>query len=194
MSIDQQSSDVKSIDNQIRIVKVVSDTVVTILGNKVVIKGPLGTLEKDFLHIPVKIELNDGNILISTPLKGRRAKSILGTVSKHIVNMMKGVKTKYLVKMIAVHSHFPMTLKVIDGKVLVENYVGERYPRAIKLPSGVEAKVNGENIDLISMDIDKVTQVAGLVEKLTATAKKDSRVFLDGVYILSKGYENELTK
>lgn len=194
MSIEAQESEELQGEAQTRSLEVPEGVSVTVSGSKVSVKGPLGSIEKDFSHMPVQISLAERRVVVSTLLKGRRGVAMLGTASKHIRNMMKGVRSKYRVEMVAVHSHFPITMKVLQDKLLIENFIGERYPRAVVIPRGVEAKVSGDKLEISGIDIEKVTQLAGSVENATRISRKDQRVFLDGIYVVKKGFEDELVR
>ncbi|MEM2920695.1 MAG: 50S ribosomal protein L6 [Candidatus Bathyarchaeia archaeon] len=179
-------------EEQTNFVEIPESVSVTVSGSKVSVEGPLGVIEKDFSHMPVIISLAENRVAVSTSLKGRRGIAMIGTASKHIKNMVKGVLSKYKVKMIAVHSHFPITMKVLQDNFLIDNFIGERYPRVVKIPRGVEVKVAGDNLEISGVDIEKVTQFAGSVENATRISRKDQRIFLDGIYAVSKGFEDEL--
>lgn len=161
-------------------------------GKKVTMKGELGTLSEDFSGSKVQLMV-DGNILkATTQKKGKRGDALLGTVSKRVKNLIRGVNERYVVKMKVVHSHFPTTVKK-DGKTLrIENFMGERSPRRIAIPDGVEVNVTGVDLLIKGIDKDRVTQLAGSIQSTTRILRKDPRVYLDGIYVVEKGYEGEI--
>jgi len=179
-------------EEQTKAIEIPEGVSVTVTGSRVSVAGPLGSIEKDFSHMPVRISFEGNQITISTALKGRRGAAMVGTASKHLRNMIKGVLSKYKVRMVAVHSHFPIAMKVLQDNFLIENFTGERYPRVVRIPHGVEVRVEGDNLEVSGIDIERVTQFAGSVENATRISRKDQRVFLDGIYVVRKGFEDEL--
>jgi len=167
---------------------------VEVNGPVVKVTGPLGIMFKDFSKTRVKIKKGETNLEVSTDLKGRRGKAMTGAIVKRISNMIKGVKAHYVVDMKLVFSHFPPTIETQGGVFSVKNFMGERVPRKVAIPLGVRVEVKGQDITVTSVDIESATQFAGSVETTTKTIGKDQRIYLDGIYVQSKGYEDELKR
>lgn len=165
---------------------------VEVSGPIVKVTGPLGSMAKDLSKSRVKVVKLEDKVEISTDIKGRRGKAIVGAIGKKISNMMRGVRVQYRVNMKLVFSHFPPAMEAQGGVFSVKNFMGERVPRKVLIPDGVRVEVNGQDIAVTSMDIESATQFAGSVENATATKGKDQRIYLDGIYVESKGYEDEL--
>ncbi|HYA21919.1 MAG TPA: 50S ribosomal protein L6, partial [Thermoproteota archaeon] len=55
---------------------------VEIGGSAVKVTGPLGTMSKDFSKTRVKIEKGEAKLEVSTDLKGRRGKAMVGAIVK----------------------------------------------------------------------------------------------------------------
>jgi len=163
-------------------------------GPTVKASGPLGSVSKDFSKCRVSIAKVEGKVEVSTDLKGKRGKAILGTVLKKLSNMMKGVRVPYRVDMKVVLSHFPPTVKAQGSVLSIENFMGEKTPRRVQIPPGIKVEVSGQDISITGSDIDTVTQLAGTIETATMTKYKDQRIYLDGIYVQSKGYEDELSR
>ncbi|MBO3757574.1 MAG: 50S ribosomal protein L6 [Thermoproteota archaeon] len=158
-------------------------------GSSVIVKGKLGELKKDFSKSRVWFELKNNELTIFTDQKGRRGKALIGTIRKKILNAITGVNKKYIVRLKVAHSHFPITVKVDKGFIRIENFMGEKSPRLVRIPNGVEVQAKEQDIILSGLDIDSVTLLGGMLENATKVKDKDQRVFLDGIYIQSKGYE-----
>lgn len=169
--------------------KVPEDVSFSVEGKTVTVKGKLGELKKDFSKARVWFELKDSDLYIFTDQRGRKGEALVGTIRKKILNMITGVNRKYLVKLKVAHSHFPITVKVDKGFVRIENFMGEKSPRLVKIPEGVEVQVKGQDIVLSGLDVDSVTLLGGILENATRVKDKDQRLFLDGIYVQSKGYE-----
>jgi len=167
---------------------------VEVNGPVVKVTGPLGTMSKDFSKTRDKITKEETKLEVSTDLKGRRGKAMVGVIVKRLSNMMKGVKVHYVVDMKLIFSHFPPSIETQGGVFSVKNFMGERVPRKVAIPPGVQVEVKGQDITVTSIDIESATQFAGSVETTTKTIGKDQRIFLDGIYVQSKGYEDELKR
>jgi large subunit ribosomal protein L6 len=169
--------------------KIPENASLSVEGSVVVVKGKLGELRKDFSKSRVWFEIKNNELYIFTDQKGRRGKALVGTIRKKIINMITGVNRKYVVRLKVAHSHFPITVKVDKGFVRIENFMGEKSPRLVRIPEGIEVQVKGQDITLSGLDIDSVTLLGGALENATRVKDKDQRVFLDGIYVQSKGYE-----
>ncbi len=113
-------------------------------------------------------------------------KAIAGTLAANIRNAIKGVNEKYTAELELVYQHFPASMKVSGEKLIIENFVGERKPREIKLPKDVKVSVNGTKVQVVGINKYAVGQAAALIETKIQVKNKDRRVFKDGVYITKK--------
>jgi len=167
---------------------------VEVSGPIVKVTGPLGSITKDFSKSRVKVEKLEGKLEVSTDIKGRRGRAIVGAIVKRISNMMRGVRVQHRVNMKLVFSHFPPTVEAQGGMFSVKNFMGERVSRKVPIPEGVKVEIKGQDIVVTGQDIESTTQFAGSVETATETRGKDQRIYLDGIYVQSKGYEDELQR
>ena len=109
-------------------IQVPGDVEVSLDGRKVTVKGLKGTLIRDFSHEPVSIELDGKTIKIWAEWPRKRESALVGTISSHIQNMITGVTKGFTYKLKVVFSHFPISVKLKEKTVLVENFTGERSP------------------------------------------------------------------
>ena len=150
------------------------------------VSGPLGKTFKSFKKIPVMLEINDKTILIKTQGHRKKDHAILNT-SKSIINVLcEGVIDGYTIKMKVVYAHFPVTVKIKDKQVLIENFQGERAPRIAKIFGQTKIVAKGDDVVLTGPVLTEVTQSAADIAQKTKIKNKDHRVFLDGIYISSK--------
>ncbi len=119
----------------------------------------------------------------------RRVRALAGTVRAHIANMIRGVTEGFEYRMRIVYSHFPMKVRVEDGDLVVDNFLGEKYPRRAKLVGLTEAEVQGDTVVLRGPDVEAVGQTAANIEKATSIKGYDPRIFQDGIYLVSKERE-----
>jgi len=160
---------------------------VEIDGMKVKVIGPKGQLEKEFkTTYDIKIEKNE-RIKVFSEDDRRKVRAMIGTIVAHIRNMIDGTTKGFTYILRAVYSHFPITVKVESGKVIIQNFLGERKPRVAKIVGDTDVKVSGSEIIVSGIDLEKVSQTAANIEQATRITGYDRRRFMDGIYIVSKG-------
>jgi large subunit ribosomal protein L6 len=159
---------------------------VKVEGRLVTIKGEKGTLARDFSHAPVSIQLEEGKVIIQANWPRKREAALVGTISSHIQNMITGVTKGFTYKLKIVFSHFPISVKVHENKVAIENFTGERSARISDIMGDTEVTVKGEDVIVQGLDIEEVSQTAVNIERATKVKRKDPRVFLDGIYVYEK--------
>lgn len=160
-------------------------------GNFVKVVGKEGTVEKEFKSKVVNIKKEGNKIILETQNNRRKVLAVLNTVKSIINNMISGVNKKYKYILRGVYSHFPMTLSVKGKTFVINNYLGEKSPRVVKIPDDVEVTVKGKEVFVVSVDKEKAGIIAGLIENSAKVQKKDRRIFQDGVYIIAKGVQDE---
>ena len=100
--------------------------------------------------------------------------------------MITGVTKGYSYKLKIVFSHFPITVKVQNKSVLIENFTGERRARSVKILGDVKVKIDPEDIIITGSNLEQVSQTAANIEQSTRVRNKDPRVFLDGIYVYER--------
>jgi large subunit ribosomal protein L9e len=169
---------------------------VSITTRKVNVKGPRGTLSRDFGHQNVDIILDNGGRSIRVELwfGDRKALALIRTVLTHIKNMIVGVTKGYLFKMRMVYAHFPISVNIENnGKIVeVRNFLGEKRNRVVPMLGDVvcDRSKDGtkDEIILSGNDLEAVSQSAANIQQSTRVTDKDIRKFLDGVYVSYKGH------
>jgi len=159
---------------------------VKIDGRVITVSGEKGTLTKDFSHAPISIQKEGKLIKIRTEWPRKKEAAIVGTVSSHIRNMITGVTKGFTYKLKIVFSHFPISVKVEDKKVLIENFTGERSARIAKILGDAKVSVKSEDVIVQGINLEEVSQTAANIEQATRVKVKDPRVFLDGMYVFER--------
>jgi large subunit ribosomal protein L6 len=149
------------------------------------IEGPKGKVQRK-LNPKMGFELKDNTIRLFAQKATKREKTIIGTFTAHIQNMIEGAKEGFTYRMKICSGHFPMTVQVKGSDFIVKNFIGEKMPRVMKLKPGVDVKVEGDAVVLTSADKELAGQTAASIEVLTSRAKYDKRIFQDGIYITDK--------
>ncbi|MEM1994257.1 MAG: 50S ribosomal protein L6 [Nitrososphaerales archaeon] len=150
------------------------------------IRGPLGAVSKDFSKIPVVLKVSGDKVVLTVPSSRRRDKAVLGTAKSIISNMVIGVTKGFTYKLKVVYAHFPITVRVKDKTVYIENFYGERSPRTAEIVGECKVQVQGEDVIVTGIDKEHVGATAANIEQATRIKRKDQRVFLDGIYIYEK--------
>jgi large subunit ribosomal protein L6 len=169
-----------------RIIQVPDGVSVNLEGRKVTVKGAKGTLERDFSLIPISIDTEGDTIRVWAEWPRKKEAALVGTIHSHIQNMIKGVQKGWTYKIKIVFSHFPISAKVQDKTVLIENFTGERRARKAKIIGDVKVKVEAEDILVQGLNLEDVSQTSANIEQATKVKKKDPRVFLDGLYVYER--------
>ncbi len=170
-------------------VEIPADVDVSVNQSVVSVKGPLGMLERSFHHTPINLRCENGEVVVEALWPDKKTRASVGSVRSHIRNMMVGVTRGFTYKLKIVYAHFPMSVKVKDRELIIENFGGERRARMVKIPGDVKVTVEGDDVIIKGMDLEEVSQIAANIEQKTKIGKKDPRIFLDGIYVYEKGSE-----
>ena len=135
-------------------------------------------------NISISLENNKINFISK---KGNKNQfKIISSNIAHIKNIFKGLENKFIYKLEAVNVHFPMTLKVENEKLVINNFLGEKVPRYAEIDKGVDVAVKGNQITVSSHDKEAAGRTAANIERSTKIKSRDRRVFQDGCYITQK--------
>jgi len=170
-----------------KIIEVPPDVELLVDGEKVTVRGPKGELIRDFSHTSVEISLEDSKLKVSVPWPRRKGVAIVGTVKSHIESMILGVREGFTYRLKMVFAHFPVSVKTDRGRIIIENFSGERKPRIAKIVGSSKVSVDGDDVIVQGINLGEVSQTAANIEQSTRIRRKDPRVFLDGIYIYEKG-------
>jgi large subunit ribosomal protein L6 len=104
--------------------------------------------------------------------------------------MFVGVEKGHTYKLKICSGHFPMTVSLSGSKFAVNNFLGEKTPREMKIKTGAVVKIEGDHITVDSAYKEIASQVAADIERLTRVRGRDLRIFQDGIYIINKDGES----
>ena len=152
------------------------------------VKGPKGQVAREYPK-DVEIKKTDNKIEVLTKEKTAAARALVGTFVAHIKNMFIGVQTPFTYKLKVASIHFPITVVIQNDILSVQNFLGEKRPRRVKIPAGATVKVQGEFITVESPDIEVAGITATKIEQATRVRSRDRRTFLDGIYMIEKAGE-----
>eukprot|EP00567_Pseudictyota_dubia_P010138 CAMPEP_0197432972 /NCGR_PEP_ID=MMETSP1175-20131217/930_1 /TAXON_ID=1003142 /ORGANISM="Triceratium dubium, Strain CCMP147" /LENGTH=187 /DNA_ID=CAMNT_0042961199 /DNA_START=64 /DNA_END=627 /DNA_ORIENTATION=- len=162
-----------------------------VTARKVTIKGPRGTLTREFKHIDMDLrKVGKKFVRVDIWFANRKQLACVRTICSHIENMFVGVTQGFCYKMRFVYSHFPINVSLNGKTVEIRNFLGEKRVRKVELCDGVQyvrtADVK-DQIELSGNDIAMVSLTAARIQQCTNTTNKDLRKFLDGIYVSEKG-------
>jgi len=115
------------------------------------VKGPKGTLSKVFRD-DVTITVGDAGVTLAIARNDKFSKSLWGTYASHIKNMIAGVETPYQKKLILEGVGYKSEVK---GKEL-HFALGFSHPVVIKIPEGITATAEKNNITISGIDKELV--------------------------------------
>ncbi|MCC6045325.1 MAG: 50S ribosomal protein L6 [Ignisphaera sp.] len=169
-------------------VKIPEGIKIEIKNKTIAVQGPKGEMIKSFDYAKdIDIRIEGDKIVLETFFANSRKRALLYTISSHINNMIIGVTKGWRYKLKVISSHFPVTVKVIGNNVVIENFLGEKSPRKARILEGVNVRIEGKDIIVEGVDIEKVAQTAANIEMATKVRDKDRRIFVDGIYIYERG-------
>lgn len=169
------------------IIEIPEGVTVTVSDKLVAVKGPNGELSRELSHTKVKIEVKGSEVVLTSEFPRRSDAAILGTFSSHINNMILGVTKGFQYDMKIVYSHFPLKVSVKDDDFVIENFLGEKYPRTAKIMGETKVVNKGDEVTVTGPNKEHVGQTAANIERATKIKGYDPRVFQDGIYITGKG-------
>ncbi len=143
-------------------IPVAADVQVQIDGQTVTVKGPKGTLRREF-HERVKIALDDGELRVERYDDQRQSRALHGLSRALLANMVQGVSEGFQKELSIVGVGYRASLK---GKDL-ELQVGFSHPVVVRAPEGVTFEVPDQTRIIVSgIDKEQVGQVSANIRKV----------------------------
>lgn len=128
-------------------------------GNEVTVKGPKGTLTRQFSNL-MEIEMNDGTITVKRSNEEKHTKQLHGTTRALLANMIEGVDKGFtkVLKIVGIGYR-----AALAGDKLTLN-VGFSHSVEHTVPEGVSVEVpDATTINVSGIDKQKVGQFAAVV-------------------------------
>jgi large subunit ribosomal protein L9e len=135
---------------------------VTVQARVVTVKGPKGTIVREFRHINLDMQhmVEERKIRVDLWFGNRKQLACIRTICSHVENMVTGVRVGFLYKMKFVYSHFPINVTVAGDMIEIRNFMGEKLVRKVHLMPGVTAvrtKDVKDQLEISGIDITKVS-------------------------------------
>ena len=100
---------------------------VDVKARKIAVKGKLGTLTRNFKHIPIDIRKETSSkgktqsLRFRMWLQKKKRNAVLGTIRSTVRNMISGVTVGFKFRMVLAYSHFPIVVNVIENGRVISN-------------------------------------------------------------------------
>lgn len=139
----------------------VGKTTVSVAGGTLTVKGTKGTLTKR-VHPMIDINVASGGVMVTPKDGSRLANALTGTYASHVKNMVEGVETPYVKKLIMDGVGYKMEVK---GKDVVLT-VGFSHTVPLAIPDDVAVKVEKNIMTLESVNKESVGQFAANIRRV----------------------------
>lgn len=148
-----------------KIIQIPEKTDVTVSGNKVVVKGPKGTIEREISSfVDVKVNTVDGKkeVTIIPKESSVDAEPVRGAAASHVINMIKGVNEMFVKKLIVEGIGYKAEVK---GAEVV---LSLGFSHLIKIPIPATLKVVSDKgiVTISGLNKDEVGQFAANLRAL----------------------------
>lgn len=142
-------------------INIPSNIKVALSNGTITVTGPKGVLTRDFRN-DIKIVVADNNVNLSTDRTDKFSRSLWGTYASHIKNMIRGVETPFQKKLILEGVGYKSDVK---GKEM-HFALGFSHPVVVKIPEGINATVDKNNITITGPDKELVGSFAASLRAL----------------------------
>ena len=139
----------------------IGKTNVTVASGVLTVKGTKATLTKR-VHPSISIVVDEQGVMITAKDASKLAKALTGTFASHVKNMVHGVETPYVIKLILDGVGYKYEVK---GKDIVL-MVGFSHPVMVAIPEDVSAKVEKNVMTLESSNKESVGQFAANIRRI----------------------------
>jgi large subunit ribosomal protein L6 len=136
-------------------------TEVSVSEGEVRVKGPKGTLAKDFDRA-VKVEIGSEGVMVSAASTDSATKALTGTWASHIRNMIEGVNAGFTKKLLVEGVGFKWD---VQGKTLNLS-LGFSHPVKMPIPEGLVVAADKGVLTISGFDKELVGQFAANVRAL----------------------------
>lgn len=148
---------------------------VSVSGDRVVVSGPKGKVEKAFGPM-VAVSVSGSEV------RAEGGKAGVNTAESLISSMVKGVTEGFRKELKIVYAHFPISIEVKGQDIVIKNFQGEKQPRKARLIGDTKIAVKGQQVTVTGSDKEAVGQTIANMRIAMRIKDRDARVFQDGMY------------
>ncbi len=170
-------------------IEIPSGVKVEVADNLVTIKGKLGSTTKKITRKFALVKV-DGNKIVVSEVKHKKLakKSILAVqaLSKELKDSLNGVEHGIEKKMKVLYAHFPTSIEIKGKTMYLKNLFGEKVPREVAIVGDTKVEVKGQDVTVKGVDKSDVGQTIANIRKGCYARGYDTRVFQDGLYVVTE--------
>src|SRR2546426_11413758 len=115
-------------------------------GDFVVVTGGGHTLRRRLFHPRLRIEVKGQQATVRCEYPRRKEAALVGTFAAHLRNMVVGVREGFTYEMKIVYSHFPLKATVKGAEFIIENFLGEEFPRKTRSVGSRKVEWQGDQV------------------------------------------------
>ncbi len=141
-----------------QLIAIPEKTEVTVNGGLVTVKGPQGTLTREFKSA-VSVEVKEGNVVLAPTKTDLQTAALWGTYASHLSNMIEGVNKLFTKKLIIEGIGYKSD---VQGTNLILT-IGFSHPVPMAIPTGLKVTVEKGTITISGADKEMVGQFAANV-------------------------------
>lgn len=134
-------------------------TEVSLSGNVITVKGPLGELTKIVRTDVLNVQIENNEVILTPKNESLETKALWGTFGSHIKNMIEGVTKGYEIKLLIEGVGYKAD---VQGSTLVMA-LGFSHPVKLEIPAGLTCKVEKGEVTLNGIDKEKIGQFAAVI-------------------------------
>jgi large subunit ribosomal protein L6 len=143
-----------------KVIALPEKTEITVSGDKIVVKGPKGTLERSQVE-GIKVSVNGKEVTL-TPEGELENVAIWGTAAAHITNMVEGVTQGFTKKLILEGIGYKADVKGTDLMLAL----GFSHPVKVAIPSTLKVTSDKGIVTITGANKDEVGQFAAEIRAL----------------------------
>lgn len=144
-----------------QIIQIPAKTEVTFVDGLFTVKGPKGELKKEFKNI-IALKIEDSKITLEPVKNTLETKALWGTYTSHVKNMVEGVNTPYVKKLILEGIGFKADVVGTTLKMAL----GFSHPVNVEIPAGLTVTAEKGIITILGADKEAVGQFAAQTRAL----------------------------
>lgn len=174
-----------------RTIKVPEGCSMRLDGKVFTFEGARGSVVEDCTRYPLTFDIYQDDIRMRLWHGKRKEAALILTVESLLKNAIKAATVGFAYTLKAVYNHFSINLEIReDGKVLlVKNFLGEKNIREFRMRGVARVRLD-ERKDTFVIEgpsLKDVSQSAGTISNDCKPKNRDSRVFLDGLFVIERG-------